>query len=240
MPQTCQLAPDGNPVILLVPPLDTQSLQATYCGGAMVKRHNILWFSNMVCPYCNHGDSRVVDSRDASQDGIRRRRECLRCGLRFTTYERIQTTALGVLKRDGRREEFNQDKLFHSLRIACAKRPLPLGALEKIVEEIEGEVQGLGKADVPSQIIGEMVTRRLQRLDRVAYIRYASVYRDFQDLDSFKEEVETLLNHQPQEPVSTPQLTLLPLEETDVGQQKPSGKRRVGRRQPVRERTKKL
>jgi transcriptional repressor NrdR len=128
----------------------------------------------------------------------------------------------------------------HSLRIACAKRPLPLGSLEKVVEEIEGEVQGLGKADVPSQIIGEMVTKRLQRLDRVGYIRYASVYRDFQDLDSFKEEVETLLNHQPQEPISTPQLTLLPLEEPVVGRQNPSGKRKSERRQSLSERTKKL
>ena len=179
----------------------------------------------MRCPYCNHTDSRVVDSRDAADEGIRRRRECQRCGLRFTTYERIQTTALGVVKRDGRREEFNHDKLLRSLRIACAKRPLALGTLEKIVEEIEGEVQGLGKAEVPSHIIGEMVTKRLQRLDRVAYIRFASVYRDFQDLDSFREEVETLLNHREQEP--TPQLTLLPLEEEP---QRPRARRRRPRR----------
>ena len=167
----------------------------------------------MRCPYCNSLDSRVVDSRDAGEEGIRRRRECQQCGLRFTTYERIQTTALMVIKRDGRREEFNRDKLLRSLRLACAKRPLPSGTLEKIVEDIEAEVQGLGRAEVPAQIIGEMVMKRLQRLDRVAYIRFASVYRDFQDLDSFKAEVETLLNHRgEEEPLPTPQLTLMPLE----------------------------
>ncbi|MSQ40729.1 MAG: transcriptional repressor NrdR [Dehalococcoidia bacterium] len=167
----------------------------------------------MHCPYCNYIDSRVVDSRNAGEEGIRRRRECQQCGLRFTTYERIQTPALMVLKRDGRREEFNRDKLLRSLRLACAKRPLPSGTLEKIVQDIEAEVQSLGRAEVPAHIIGEMVMKRLQRLDRVAYIRFASVYRDFQDLDSFKAEVETLLNHRvEEEPLPTPQLTLLPLE----------------------------
>ena len=183
----------------------------------------------MRCPYCNHPDSRVVYSRDAADEGVRRRRECLQCGLRFTTYERIQTTALMVIKRDGRREEFNRDKLLRSLRVACAKRPLPSGALEKIVEDIEAEVQGLGRAEIPAQIIGEMVMKRLQRLDRVAYIRFASVYRDFQDLDSFKAEVESLLNHKEEEPLPTgPQLTLLPLEgmppSRAVGQGRPRRK----------------
>ncbi|MSQ22413.1 MAG: transcriptional repressor NrdR [Dehalococcoidia bacterium] len=147
----------------------------------------------MLCPYCGHDDSRVIDSRDAGE-GIRRRRECLQCGLRFTTYERIQTTALLVAKRDGRREEFNRDKLMNSLRIACAKRPLPTGAIERVVSDIEGEVQKLGKAEIPSSIIGEMVIQRLKSLDRVAYIRFASVYRDFADLETFKEEVEAMLS----------------------------------------------
>ncbi len=147
----------------------------------------------MVCPYCGHEDSKVIDSRDAGE-GIRRRRECLQCGLRFTTYERVQTTALLVVKRDGRREEFNRDKLMNSLRIACAKRPLPTGAIERVVSDIEGDLQKLGRAEIPSSTIGEMVIQRLKSLDRVAYIRFASVYRDFADLETFKEEVEAMLS----------------------------------------------
>ena len=147
----------------------------------------------MLCPYCGHNDSRVIDSRDAGE-GVRRRRECLQCGLRFTTYERIQSTALLVVKRDGRREEFNRDKLMNSLRIACAKRPLPTGAIERVVNDIEAELQRLGRAEIPSSTIGEMVVQRLKSLDRVAYIRFASVYRDFADLETFKEEVEAMLS----------------------------------------------
>lgn len=147
----------------------------------------------MLCPYCGHNDSKVIDSRDAGE-GIRRRRECLQCSLRFTTYERIQSTALLVVKRDGRREEFNRDKLMGSLRIACAKRPLPTGALERMVIDIEGDLQKLGKAEIRSSTVGEMVIQRLKGLDRVAYIRFASVYRAFADLETFKEEVEAMLS----------------------------------------------
>jgi len=150
------------------------------------------------CPYCNHPDSRVTDSREAA-DAIRRRRECTRCGLRFTTLERVQTTALLVVKRDGRREEYNRDKLINSILKACAKRPLPTGAVEKVVDQIEQELQKLGRAEVPSSIIGEMVIERLRRLDRVAYIRFASVYRDFADIDSFEKEVQALRLEMPQE-----------------------------------------
>lgn len=146
----------------------------------------------MKCPYCGHDDTKVTDSRTA-EDGVRRRRECLRCGLRFTTYERVQSAALSIIKRDNRREEFNRDKLIASIRVACAKRPLATGAIDKLVDEVEAEVQKLGKAEVPSSLIGEMVMEGLRRLDRVAYIRYASVYRDFADIDSFKEEIESLM-----------------------------------------------
>ena len=146
----------------------------------------------MLCPYCSHDDSRVIDSRDAGA-GVRRRRECLRCGLRFTTYERIQTTALLVVKHDGRREEFNRDKILASLRLACAKRPLATGTLEKIVADIEGTLQGLGRSEIPSSTVGEMVVEQLKQLDRVAYIRFASVYRDFADIETFREEVDSLL-----------------------------------------------
>lgn len=147
----------------------------------------------MHCPYCGHNDSRVIDSRDAG-DGIRRRRECFQCGLRFTTYERVQSTSLLVVKRDGRREEFNRDKLLNSLRLACAKRPMPIGTIDRVVSDIEGQLQKLGRAEIPSSTIGEMVVQRLKSLDRVAYIRFASVYRDFADLETFKEEVDAMLS----------------------------------------------
>lgn len=164
----------------------------------------------MKCPYCNSADSKVTDSRTA-EDGIRRRRECLSCGLRFTTYERVQSAALQVIKRDGRREEFNREKLAAAIRAACAKRPLPMGAVEKIVEEIETEIQALGRAEVPSSLIGELAMERLKKLDRVAYIRYASVYRDFADIDNFRAEIEALLGSR-ESRTSSAQLPLLPAE----------------------------
>ena len=145
----------------------------------------------MRCPYCGHDDSKVTDSRTA-ENGVRRRRECTRCGLRFTTYERVQSTALLIAKRDGRREEYNREKLNSSIRIACAKRPIPISEMEKLVEDIEGELQKLGNAEIRSTAVGEMVMERLRKLDRVAYIRFASVYRDFQDLESFEEVVRDL------------------------------------------------
>ena len=167
----------------------------------------------MLCPYCGHNNSRVIDSRDAS-DGIRRRRECLQCGLRYTTYERVQTTSLLVVKRDGRREEFNHDKLLNSIRLACAKRPLPTGAIDRVVSDIEGQLQQLGRAELPSSTIGEMVVQRLKGLDRVAYIRYASVYKDFADLETFKEEVDAMLTAREAAASQAPenQPTLFPLD----------------------------
>ena len=168
----------------------------------------------MHCPYCDNDDSKVIDSRDAG-DGIRRRRECLRCGLRFTTYEHVQTRTLLIVKRDGRREEFDRDKLYASLTKACAKRPLPIGSIEKVIADIETQLANLGRAEVPSKAIGELVMERLKNLDRVAYIRYASVYRDFRDIESFKEEVDSLL--EPPEPtgVTSNQLPLLDPKEED-------------------------
>ncbi len=145
----------------------------------------------MHCPYCGHEDSKVTDSRNA-ENGIRRRRECTRCGLRFTTYERVQSTALLIAKRDGRREDYNREKLSNSVRTACTKRPIPNRDMEKLVEDIEGELQKLGNAEIRSTSIGEMVMERLRKMDRVAYVRFASVYRDFQDLESFEEVVRDL------------------------------------------------
>jgi transcriptional repressor NrdR len=155
----------------------------------------------MRCPYCSDPDSRVTDSRTA-ENGIRRRRECVRCGLRFTTYERVQSTALVVAKRDGRREEFNREKLMAGVVKACAKRPVSFRDIEKLVEDIEAELQGLGHAEIRSTILGDMTIERLRKLDRVAYIRFASIYRDFQDIESFEEAVKDLREN-------TEQLTLM-------------------------------
>ena len=169
----------------------------------------------MLCPFCNNDDSKVIDSRD-SAEGVRRRRECTRCGLRYTTYERVQTKALMVIKRDGRREDFNRDKLWHSLSTACAKRPMPVGSIEKVIDEIEGQLANVGRAEIPSNTIGELVMDKLRTLDRVAYVRFASVYRDFKDIESFREEIEALLN--PQEPrVPTNQLSFLDEVTADTG-----------------------
>ena len=143
----------------------------------------------MRCPNCEAPETRVTDSRDTGED-IRRRRECLNCGVRFTTYERIQHATLAVAKRDGRREEFDRDKLLRSLRLACVKRPLPTGSLEKLADEIENDLQRLGRAEVPASVIGDTVLTRLRKLDPVAYVRYASVYRDFDSLEGFIEEIQ--------------------------------------------------
>ena len=145
----------------------------------------------MRCPYCTFSDSKVTDSR-VVENGIRRRRECQRCGLRFTTYERIQATALMVSKHDNRREEFNREKLIIGIRKACTKRPISSRTIEKMVEDIEAELQHLGQGEVPTSVIGEMVMERLSKVDRVAYLRYASVYRDFQDIESFELAVKDL------------------------------------------------
>ena len=166
----------------------------------------------MLCPFCGHEDSKVIDSRD-SGDGIRRRRECLRCGLRYTTYERVQTRELLIVKRDGRREEFNRDKLWNSLTKACAKRPLPTGSVEKALQEIEAQLADTGRSEIPAKAVGEMVMDRLKSMDRVAYIRFASVYRDFRDIETFKEEIDALL--QPRAPTGVPENQLSFLEEEE-------------------------
>ncbi len=179
----------------------------------------------MHCPFCSFENSKVIDSRDAG-DGIRRRRECLRCGLRFTTYERVQTRALLIVKRDGRREEFIRDKLWASLTKACAKRPLAVGSIEKVIEDIEGRLANVGRAEIPSRIIGEIVMERLKDLDRVAYMRYASVYRDFRDIESFREEIDALLAPRPAPEVPSNQLSFL----EDETLPPPPHPRRRGRR----------
>ncbi len=145
----------------------------------------------MRCPHCDHTDSKVIDSRDAGARH-RRRRECLACESRFTTYEQLHMRAPAVVKRDGRREEFLRDKLRASLVKACAKRPLPVGSIEKVVDDIERRVGESGRAELSSLAIGEIAMEKLAALDRVAYIRFASVYRDFRDIESFKKAVDAL------------------------------------------------
>lgn len=145
----------------------------------------------MKCPYCQSGDSHVVDSRDAG-DLIRRRRECLQCHQRFTTYERVAPVNVLVIKRDGRREEFDREKLYRGLRIACAKRPIADEKIEALVHDVENAVFNLGKAEVESRVIGGMVMDRLRELDEVAYVRFASVYHRFKDVDGLVEEIESL------------------------------------------------
>ena len=135
----------------------------------------------MKCPYCSFNDSRVLDSRD-TDNGIRRRRKCLKCSARFTTYERFLPAALFVIKKDERREEFSKDKLLSGIRKACEKRPLPVGAVEKVADDIESELYATGKPETSSKSIGDLVMAKLRDLDSVAYIRFASVYREFTDL----------------------------------------------------------
>ena len=145
----------------------------------------------MRCPYCGDADSRVTDSRSTGE-GIRRRRECSKCGVRFTTYERIQVAALMVTKQDNRREEFDREKLASGIRKACTKRPVPSRTVENLVEDIESEIHHWGQAEVSTFDLGRMVMDRLKMLDRVAYIRFASVYRDFSEARDFEEFASTV------------------------------------------------
>lgn len=168
----------------------------------------------MNCPYCDFADSKVIDSRDINY-GIRRRRQCLRCASRFTTYERIQPVSLFVIKKDKRREEFQRDKLLSGIRKACEKRPLPTGTIDKLSDDIEAELYHLGKAEIPSNVIGEMVMERLKNLDHVAYIRFASVYREFADITALKQAVDTLVSSQAETPHPTSQLPLIPDEQLE-------------------------
>ena len=166
----------------------------------------------MNCPYCGYLDSKVIDSREVN-DGIRRRRQCLSCNSRFTTYERLQPTSLFVVKKDNRREAFDRNKLLTGLRKACEKRPLPAGTVEKLADDIEAELYAIGKAEIPGAVIGDMVMERLRGLDHIAYIRFASVYREFADITALKQAVDTLVGGEVEIACPTSQLTLLPDEE---------------------------
>jgi len=162
----------------------------------------------MNCPYCGGSGSRVIDSRPLDE-GVRRRRKCLSCGARFTTYERVQSRNIFVVKKDSRREEFSRDKLSSGIRKACEKRPLPTGAIDKLIDNIEAELYRLGKAEISSSIIGDLVMQGLKKLDHIAYIRFASVYREFDDIGVLKEAVDNLAEGGTLAPPAN-QLQLLP------------------------------
>ncbi len=148
----------------------------------------------MKCPFCGFAQDKVVDSRESKEgDSIRRRRECEKCGKRFTTYERIDEIPYMVVKKDGRREKFDRQKVLSGLLHACEKRPVPTGKLGKIVDETEAYVVDSPDRERTTTEIGEMIMSRLRELDTVAYIRFASVYRDFKDVREFKAELEELL-----------------------------------------------
>jgi transcriptional repressor NrdR len=148
----------------------------------------------MKCPYCGHLEDKVVDSRPADEGArIRRRRECLSCGKRFTTYEMIESMPLYVVKRDGTRQAFDRMKLINGMLRACEKRPVALDSIEKIADDIELELRGRLEKEVKSVTIGEMVMDRLKEIDEVSYVRFASVYRSFKDVNSFIDELNSLL-----------------------------------------------
>jgi len=145
------------------------------------------------CPFCGHGETKVVDSRDAADDALRRRRECLKCAKRFTTYERVETTNLLVVKKDGTREQYSREKLRLGMRRACEKLPISSDAIDKALARVEQRLAEGRKGEVPSSRIGDLVMRELKRISKVAYIRFAAVYREFADLDDFEAELQKLL-----------------------------------------------
>lgn len=148
----------------------------------------------MKCPYCGHSESRVVDSRPAEEGTtIRRRRECLSCLKRFTTYETMERVPLIVVKRDGSRQKFDKLKLINGMLRACEKRPVPIADLHAVADEIEQELQNSLEREIRTTDVGEVVMEKLKRLDEVAYVRFASVYRQFRDINTFMEELTKLL-----------------------------------------------
>jgi transcriptional repressor NrdR len=161
----------------------------------------------MKCPFCASTDSRVIDTRSA-EGGIRRRRECQDCGRRFTTYERVAPLRLMVIKQDGRREPFARDKILGGIQIACAKRPIDTESIEELVSGIESELYHRGSREVTSREIGEMVMQNLRRLDEVAYIRFATIYRRFADVEDLADEIEALLERRQLEESLRAQLRL--------------------------------
>lgn len=148
----------------------------------------------MKCPFCTHDDTRVVDSRLGKEgNNIRRRRECVDCERRFTTYERVEETLPLVIKKDGRREAFDRQKIISGIQRACEKRPVSIASIEKVVDQMEVSLQESGEKEIPASRIGETIMEALQSLDEVAYVRFASVYRQFRDINEFMAELTDIL-----------------------------------------------
>ncbi len=148
----------------------------------------------MRCLFCGHTESKVIDSRSTEEGNtIRRRRECLECGKRFTTYEKIETIPMIVIKKDGIRETFDRDKVLNGILRACEKRPVSLSEIEKVIDDIESKLYNMLEREVTSERIGEMVMERLKDLDDIAYVRFASVYRQFKDINSFMDELAKII-----------------------------------------------
>ena len=153
----------------------------------------------MKCPYCGFNESKVIDSRPADENNsIRRRRECLSCSRRFTTYETVESLPVVAVKKDGSRQSFDRGKVLGGMIRACEKRPVPVARLEKVAAEIEQELQNSMEREISTEVIGERVMENLRNIDQVAYVRFASVYRQFKDIDSFMEELTKLLAEQNQ------------------------------------------
>lgn len=148
----------------------------------------------MLCPFCAHLEDKVIDSRESKEgNNIRRRRECLACQKRFTTYERIEEIPFMVVKKDGRRERFDRQKILNGLLKACEKRPVPIAKLAELVDQVETAMMGESERELSSTVIGEILMTRLRDLDKIAYVRFASVYRDFQDEEAFFNEIRRLI-----------------------------------------------
>lgn len=148
----------------------------------------------MNCPYCSHFETKVVDSRPTDEgQAIRRRRECLKCKKRFTTYEKVEEIPIVIVKKDGNRESFNRNKVINGLIRACEKRPVSMQIIEKTVDEIERHLHNSMEKEIPSEYIGELVMNSLKEIDDVAYVRFASVYRHFKDINTFMDELNKLL-----------------------------------------------
>ena len=148
----------------------------------------------MKCPYCGFSESKVVDSRPADEGSIRRRRECLQCERRFTTYETVESLPMVVIKKDGSRQTFDRSKVLRGIQRSCEKRPVPVADMERMALEIEQELQNKLEREISTELVGEMVMDKLKQADEVAYVRFASVYRQFKDINTFMSELNKLLN----------------------------------------------
>ena len=150
----------------------------------------------MKCPYCGFSESKVVDSRPADEGSIRRRRECLQCERRFTTYETVESLPMVVIKKDGSRQTFDRSKVLRGIQRSCEKRPVPVADMERMALEIEQELQNKLEREISTELVGEMVMDKLKKADEVAYVRFASVYREFKDINSFLQELKVILEHE--------------------------------------------